>query len=339
MDVLDRLGRPIHDLRISVTDRCNFRCTSCMPKEVYGRDYAFLPRDQVLSFEEIERVARAFTSLGVRKLRITGGEPLVKRDLPVLVGMLAALRTTEGDRLDLTMTTNGAALKAMARPLKDAGLDRVTVSLDSLDDSVFGAMNGIDFPVARVLDGIDAALEAGLTPLKVNMVVRRGVNEDSVVPMVRWARELGVTLRFIEYMDVGHSNGWRLDEVVPAMELIDAITATWPAEPAEPAYRGEVAGRWRYLDGAGEFGVISSVTRPFCGDCTRARISAEGMLYTCLFAVRGHDVRGQVRGDPSDEALRAFLTSIWERRDDRYSELRSKATNDLPKIEMFAMGG
>ena len=344
MDVLDRLGRPIHDLRISVTDRCNFRCTYCMPKEVYGRDYAFLPRDQVLSFEEIERVARAFTSLGVRKLRITGGEPLVKRDLPVLVAMLAALRTTEGDRLDLTMTTNGAALKVMARPLKDAGLDRVTVSLDSLDDTVFGAMNGIDFPVARVLDGIDAALEAGLTPLKVNMVVRRGVNEDSIVPMARWARELGVTLRFIEYMDVGHSNGWRLDEVVPAGELIDAITAAWPAEPAEPAYRGEVAGRWRYLDGAGEFGVISSVTMPFCRDCTRARLSADGKLFTCLFAVDGRDVRAVLRDPASSDAdLLDFLAATWRARDDRYSELRTASTRegrrDLPKIEMFAMGG
>src|SRR5262245_16331358 len=221
MEPLDRLGRPIRDLRISVTDRCNFRCTYCMPKEVFGRDYAFLPRDQVLSFEEIERVARAFTALGVHKLRITGGEPLVRRHLPDLIAMLAALRSTDGEPLDLTLTTNGAARKTLARPLADAGLGRVTVSLDSLDDAVFGAMNGIDFPVARVLEGIDAALEAGLTPLKVNMVVRRGVNEASIVPMARWARDLGVTLRFIEYMDVGHSNGWRLDEVVPAAELIE----------------------------------------------------------------------------------------------------------------------
>ena len=242
MEPLDRLGRPLRDLRISVTDRCNFRCTYCMPKEIFGRDYAFLPRDQVLTFEEIGRAARAFVSLGVEKLRVTGGEPLVRRDLPTLIAMLAALRTPDGRELDLTLTTNGAALRALAKPLAEAGLRRVTVSLDSLDDAVFGAMNGVDFPVARVLDGIDAALEAGLRPLKVNMVVRRGINEQSVVPMARWARETGATLRFIEYMDVGHSNGWRLDEVVPAADLIDAVTSIWPAEPAEAAYRGEVAG-------------------------------------------------------------------------------------------------
>jgi cyclic pyranopterin phosphate synthase len=346
MTPLDRLGRPLHDLRISVTDRCNFRCTYCMPKEVFGRDYAFLPRDQVLSFEEIERAARAFTALGVEKLRITGGEPLVRRDLPVLIERLAALRTVDDRPLDLTLTTNGAALRALARPLAEAGLGRVTVSLDSLDDAVFGAMNGIDFPVARVLDGIDAAIEAGLTPLKVNMVVRRGVNEDSVVPMARWAREVGATLRFIEYMDVGHSNGWRLDEVVTAAELRDLVTTVWPAEPAEPGYRGEVAGRWRYLDGSGEFGIISSVTMPFCRDCTRARLSADGQLYTCLFAVSGLDVRAVLR-DPgtTDESLLVFLADAWRVRDDRYSELRSLATldragkPDLPRVEMFAMGG
>jgi GTP 3',8-cyclase len=335
----DTLGRPLRDLRISVTDRCNFRCTYCMPKEIFGRDYAFLPHDQILTFEEIERVARAFVGLGVEKLRITGGEPLVRRDLPNLIGMLAALERPGGGGLDLTLTTNGSALRALARPLADAGLQRVTVSLDSLDDAVFGAMNGIDFPVARVLDGIDAALEAGLSPVKVNMVVRRGINETSILPMAGWARDTGVTLRFIEYMDVGHSNGWRLDDVVPAAELAETVGAAWPIEPVRPAYRGEVADRWRYVDGRGELGIISSVTRPFCGDCTRARLSAEGTLYTCLFAVRGHDVRGQVRDDPSDEALSAFLTRIWEGRDDRYSELRSEATSDLPKIEMFAMGG
>jgi cyclic pyranopterin phosphate synthase len=346
MTPLDRLGRPLHDLRISVTDRCNFRCTYCMPKEVFGRDYAFLPRDQVLSFEEIERAARAFTALGVEKLRITGGEPLVRRDLPVLISRLAALRTPDGRALDLTLTTNGAALRALARPLADAGLRRVTVSLDSLDDAVFGAMNGIDFPVARVLDGVDAALEAGLTPLKINMVVRRGVNESSVVPMARWAREVGATLRFIEYMDVGHSNGWRLDEVVPAAELRDLVTAVWPAEPAEPGYRGEVAGRWRYLDGVGEFGIISSVTMPFCRDCTRARLSADGQLYTCLFAVQGLDVRAVLRDETIDDAgLVTVLADAWRVRDDRYSELRSLATAergerpDLPRVEMFAMGG
>ncbi len=343
MEPLDTLGRPLRDLRISVTDRCNFRCTYCMPKEVFGRDYEFLPKDQVLSFEEIERAARAFVALGVEKLRITGGEPLVRRDLPTLIAHLAALRTSDGRALDLTLTTNGAALASIARPLAAAGLGRVTVSLDSLDDAVFGAMNGVDFPVARVLDGVDAALAAGLAPVKVNMVVRRGVNESSVVPMARWARETGVTLRFIEYMDVGHSNGWRLDEVVPAQELIDAVGAVWPAAPADANYRGEVAGRWRYLDGRGEFGIISSVTRPFCRDCTRARLSADGQLYTCLFAVAGRDVRAVLRDGSSDEDLVAFLADTWRARDDRYSELRALATDgqrsDLPKIEMFAIGG
>ena len=335
----DTLGRAMRDLRISVTDRCNFRCTYCMPKEVFGKDYAFLPRDQVLSFEEIERTARAFVSLGVEKLRITGGEPLVRRDLPHLIEMLAAIRRPDGGEIDLTLTTNGSALRALARPLAAAGLQRVTVSLDSLDDAVFGAMNGIDFPVARVLDGIDAALEAGLQPVKVNMVVRRGVNETSIVPMARWARETGVTLRFIEYMDVGHSNGWRLDEVVPAADVIAEVSAVWPAEPVDAEYRGEVAGRWRYLDGLGEFGVISSVTQPFCRDCTRARLSADGQLYTCLFAATGRDVRAVLRDGSSEEELVAFLAATWLARDDRYSDLRSRSTADLPRIEMFAMGG
>src|SRR5215203_2299125 len=335
----DRLGRPMHDLRISVTDRCNFRCTYCMPKEIFGKDYAFLPKDLVLSFEEIERIARAFVAGGVGKLRNTGGEPLVRRELPDLIAMLAAIRQPDGAELDLTLTTNGSALRALARPLADAGLRRVTVSLDSLDDAVFGAMNGIDFPVARVLDGIDAAREAGLTPIKINMVVRRGINESSLLPMAAWARETGVILRCIEYMDVGHSNGWRLDEVVPAGEIVDAIASAWPAEPLEPSYRGEVAGRWRYTDGGGEFGVISSVTQPFCRDCTRARISAEGKLYTCLFAIDGHDLRAVMRSGASDTELTDVIESIWLRRGDRYSELRSAATSStLPKIEMFAMG-
>jgi cyclic pyranopterin phosphate synthase len=335
----DRLGRSMRDLRISVTDRCNFRCTYCMPKEIFGRDFEFLPRDQVLRFEEIERLARAFVGLGVEKLRITGGEPLVRRDLPDLIAMLAELRTTDGGPVDLTLTTNGSALRALAAPLRAAGLQRVTVSLDSLDDAVFGAMNGIDYPVAKVLDGIDAALAAGLAPVKINMVVRRGVNESSVVPMAAWARDTGVILRFIEYMDVGHTNGWKLDEVVPATELVDAISAVWPIEPAEPAYRGEVAGRYRYADGAGEIGVISSVTQPFCRDCTRARISAEGKLYTCLFAADSHDLRAILRSGASDDELTAAIEGIWLRRGDRYSELRSAATSNLPRIEMFAMGG
>ena len=335
----DALGRPLRDLRISVTDRCNFRCTYCMPKEVFGRDYAFLPRDQVLSFEEIERAARVFVELGVEKLRITGGEPLVRRDLPDLIAMLAAIRRPDGGEIDLTLTTNGSALRALARPLADAGLRRVTISLDSLDDAVFGAMNGIDFPVERVLDGIAAAQEAGLAPVKVNMVVRRGINEASVLPMATWAREAGVTLRFIEYMDVGHSNGGRLDEVVPAADLVRIVGERWPIEPAQATYRGEVADRWRYVDGRGEIGLISSVTRPFCGDCTRARLSAEGQLYTCLFAVRGHDLRAVLRSGVPDVELAAFIASIWNVRDDRYSELRSEETTELPRIEMFAMGG
>ena len=335
----DTLGRAMRDLRISVTDRCNFRCTYCMPKEIYGRDYEFLPRSQVLTFEEMTRVARVLVGLGVEKLRITGGEPLVRQNLPDFVAMLAAIRRPDGQDVDLTLTTNGSALRSLAQPLADAGLRRVTVSLDSLDDEVFGAMNGIDFPVARVLDGIAAAGEAGLAPIKVNMVVRRGINESSIVPMATWAREAGVILRFIEYMDVGHSNGWRLDEVVPAAELIETIGRVWAIEPAGSSYRGEVANRWRYVDGGGEFGAISSVTMPFCRDCTRARLSAEGRLYTCLFAVDGHDVRALLRSNASDHELEAFVAGIWMRRDDRYSEMRSAATTTLPRVEMFAMGG
>ena len=337
--VLDTLGRPLHDLRISVTDRCNFRCTYCMPKEIFGPDFAFLPRSEVLTFEEIERIARAFVDLGVEKLRITGGEPLVRRDLPVLVAKLAALRRPDGEPLDLTLTTNGSALRRLAAPLRDAGLRRLTVSLDSLDDATFAAMNGVDFPVAKVLDGIAAAQEAGLEPVKVNMVVRRGVNETSVVPMARWARDAGVVLRFIEYMDVGHTNGWRLDEVVPASEVVAAIDAKLPLEPLPPRYRGEVANRWRYRDGSGEVGVIASVSQPFCGDCTRARISAEGKLYTCLFSAAGHDLRAIVRSEASDADLRDAIAAVWRVRDDRYSDLRTEATADLPRIEMFAMGG
>jgi len=338
-EVTDTLGRAMRDLRISVTDRCNFRCTYCMPREIFGRDYAFLPHDQVLTFEEIARLAQVFVGLGVEKLRITGGEPLVRRNLPDLIAMLAAIRRPDGGPLDLTLTTNGSALRTLAGQLAEAGLRRVTVSLDSLDDEIFGRMNGIEFPVARVLDGIAAAADAGLAPIKVNMVVRRGINESSVVPMATWAREANVVLRFIEYMDVGHSNGWRLDEVVPASELIETIDAVWPVEPAAATYLGEVADRWRYRDGGGEFGVISSVTQPFCRDCTRARISAEGRLYTCLFAVEGHDARAVLRSGATDEEVAAFVHGIWIRRGDRYSELRSAATTALPKVEMFAMGG
>ncbi len=337
--VLDRLGRRVHDLRISVTDRCNFRCTYCMPREVYGRDFAFLPRDQVLTFEEITRVARLFVVEGVEKLRITGGEPLVRRDLPDLIAMLAELRRLDGGPLDLTLTTNGSALRALAGPLRAAGLGRVTVSLDSLDETTFRSMNGVDFPVAKVLDGIAAAGEAGFGPIKVNMVVRRGVNQDSIVPMARWARAEGHILRFIEYMDVGHSNGWRLDEVVPAAEIVAAIDAELGLEALPANYAGEVAGRWRYRDGDGEVGVIASVTAPFCGACTRARISAEGQLYTCLFAVKGTDLRATLRSGAADPELLATIRSVWSARADRYSELRSEATEALPRVEMFAMGG
>jgi GTP 3',8-cyclase len=345
--VADALGRPLHDLRISVTDRCNFRCTYCMPKEIFGADYAFLPRSEVLTFEEIERVARVFADLGVEKLRLTGGEPLVRRDLPVLVAKLAAIPRPEGGPLDLTLTTNGSALRPLAGPLADAGLQRVTVSLDSLDDATFAAMNGVAFPVAKVLDGIAAARDAGLGPIKINMVVRRGINESSVVPMARWARDEGLILRFIEYMDVGHTNGWRMDDVVPADELVAMVDAVLPVEEVPPRYRGEVATRYRFRDGSGEIGLIASVTRPFCGDCTRARISADGHFYTCLFTAEGHDLRSILRDaeladDPgaAQDALRAAVAAIWRVRDDRYSELRTEATSrSLPRIEMFAMGG
>ncbi|MDQ4029421.1 MAG: GTP 3',8-cyclase MoaA [Actinomycetota bacterium] len=329
---MDRLGRPLHDLRISVTDRCNFRCVYCMPKDVFGRDYRFLERRELLSFEELERLARIFVGLGVEKLRITGGEPLVRRELERLVAMLAPLG------VDLTLTTNGSLLAAKARALADAGLRRVTVSLDSLDDAVFRAMNDVEFPVERVLAGIEAAAAAGL-PVKVNMVVKRGLNDGDVVEMARYFRGSGHVLRFIEYMDVGHTNGWRLDDVVPAAEIVESVGSEFPLEPVEPAYRGEVARRYRYADGAGEIGVIASVTQPFCGDCTRARLSAEGRLYTCLFAVRGHDLRAALRGSASDEELAAAVSGIWRRRSDRYSELRSSETSDLPKVEMSYIGG
>jgi cyclic pyranopterin phosphate synthase len=335
----DRFGRALRDLRISVTDRCNFRCPYCMPAELFGRDFAFLPRDEVLSFEEITRLAGLFVELGVGKLRITGGEPLVRRDLPVLIGELASLRTPQGDPVDLTLTTNGSALRSMAGPLHDAGLQRITVSLDSLDDGVFGAMNGVDFPVARVLDGIVAARSAGLTPVKVNTVVRRGLNESSILPLARWARDEGLILRFIEYMDVGTANGWRLDDVVAADEILALIDAELPLEPVAAGYRGEVAGRYRYRDGSGEIGIIASVTRPFCGDCTRARLSAEGRLYTCLFAAHGTDLKGPLRDGESDAQVADRIRSVWTARSDRYSELRSEATARLPKVEMFALGG
>ncbi len=330
----DVFRRPLRDLRVSVTDRCNFRCVYCMPKEIFGKDYAFLPHSQVLTFEEIARLVRIFAGLGVRKVRLTGGEPLVRRDVERLVGMLSPI----GD-LDITLTTNGSLLAAKAHALAEAGLTRVTVSLDSLDDATFRRMNDVDFPVQRVLDGIAAAERAGLAPLKVNMVVRRGMNEQSVLPMARHFRGTGHVLRFIEYMDVGTSNGWRLDDVVPAREVIATIEREFPVQPVEPAYRGEVAGRYRYLDGAGEIGVISSVTQPFCVDCTRARLSADGSLYTCLFATQGHDLRTLVRNGATDDDIRAAIEAVWTARDDRYSELRSADTAGLKKIEMSFIGG
>jgi len=327
--------RPLHDLRISVTDRCNFRCVYCMPKEVFGRDFQFLPSSQLLTFEEITRLARLFVGLGVEKIRLTGGEPLLRRDLDRLVGMLAAI---DGVR-DLTLTTNGSLLAQQAKALKAAGLNRVSVSLDSLDDAVFQAMNDVQFPVARVLAGIDAAEAAGLAPIKVNMVVKRGQNEDSILGMAQHFRHTGHVLRFIEYMDVGNSNGWRMDDVVPAREIIRIVDGAWPLEPIEPGYRGEVARRYRYRDGAGEIGVIGSVTQPFCGDCSRARLSAEGQLYTCLFAGLGHDLRALLRGGQSDAEIDAFLRVVWRRRADRYSELRTAATPSRPKVEMSHIGG
>jgi cyclic pyranopterin phosphate synthase len=332
VNIDDTFGRPLRDLRISVTDRCNFRCVYCMPKEVYGREYRFLDRRELLTFEEIARVAGAFVRLGVEKLRITGGEPLVRRDLERLIGQLAELG------VDLTMTTNASLLAQKAQALADAGLRRITVSLDSLDDATFRALNDVDFGVDRVLAGIDAAAAAGL-PVKVNCVVKRGVNEQEIVPLARYFHGTGHTLRFIEYMDVGHTNGWRLDDVVPAAEVLAAIDAELPLEPVDPAYRGEVARRWRYRDGGGEVGVIASVTQPFCGDCTRARLSAEGKLFTCLFALRGHDLRALIRKGASDAELEEALRGVWNRRGDRYSELRSEATDDLEKVEMSYIGG
>ena len=330
----DTLNRPLRDLRISVTDRCNFRCIYCMPREIFGSDYQFLERSQILTFEEIARLARIFVGHGVRKIRLTGGEPLVRRDLHQLVAMLATIPD-----LDLTLTTNGSLLTRQARALKDAGLNRVSVSLDSLDDAIFKAMNDADFPVQKVLEGMDAAAAVGLTPIKVNMVVKRGLNESSILPMARFFREKGYILRFIEYMDVGHTNGWRMDDVVSAAEIIKMINAEIPLEPLNPNYPGEVAERWRYKDGSGEIGVVASVTQAFCRTCNRARLSAEGKLYTCLFAVKGHGFRDLMRGGASDDEISQAIARVWGKRGDRYSELRSENTISLPKVEMSHIGG
>jgi cyclic pyranopterin phosphate synthase len=306
-----------------------------MPAEIFGRDFAFLPRSQILTFVEIVRLARIFVRLGVEKLRITGGEPTVRRDLPDLVRQLAAVEGVH----DLTLTTNGSALRTLAVPLADAGLRRITVSLDSLDDAVFRAMNGANVPVARVLEGIAAARAAGLAPVKINMVVKRGSNDASIVPMARWARDAGLILRYIEFMDVGTANGWRMDDVVPLAEIVAQVDAAFPLEALPPNYPGEVATRFRFRDGAGEMGVIASVTAPFCGACTRARLSAEGELFTCLFAARGTDLRAPLRGGADDGELEARIRAVWGARDDRYSDLRSVGTANLPRIEMFAIGG
>ena len=335
----DRLGRPLRDLRISVTDRCNFRCTYCMPREVFGEDYRFLPHEQLLTFEEIARLAKIFADRGIEKIRLTGGEPLLRRNIERLIEMLAALTLPNGESIELTLTTNGSLLARKARALKDAGLRRVTVSLDALDDPTFMAMNDADFPVANVLEGIDAAAAAGLAPVKINMVVKRGVNEHSILPMARYFRRGGQVLRFIEFMDVGATNGWRMDDVIPSGEIIRMIGAQMPLDPVDPNYPGEVAQRWRYRDGSGEIGVISSVTRAFCRSCTRARISTEGMLYTCLFATSGYDFRALLREGKSDAEIRAAIAAVWSARDDRYSEIRTAETAQQRKIEMSYIGG
>jgi cyclic pyranopterin phosphate synthase len=337
--LIDQFGRPLQDLRISITDRCNFRCSYCMPRETFGPDFAFLPRSAILTFEEISRLARIFASFGVRKIRLTGGEPLLRSDLPVLI---TELRTIPD--LEIAMTTNGALLATHAEALAAAGLDRITVSLDSLDDATFRAMNDANFPVAKVLHGIEAALAAGLGPIKINAVVRTGINDDGILALARKFRDTPHTMRFIEYMDVGTSNGWKLDEVASGQTILDQLMSALPLEPVEPAYRGEVAKRWRYASSngkrpSGEIGIITSVTQPFCDDCTRARLSAEGKLYTCLFANTGIDLRAPLRDGASDEAIAALIRSAWQARDDRYSQLRSDATVALPKIEMSYIGG
>ena len=332
-EVLDTLRRPLRDLRISVTDRCNFRCVYCMPKEVFGPDHPFLARGELLSFEEITRIARVARDLGVTKIRLTGGEPLLRKNLEKLVEMLAKLD------LDLTLTTNASILEKKARALRDAGLRRLTVSLDALDDATFKAMNDVDFPVSDVLRGIDAAAAVGLAPIKINMVVKRGVNDQSVAAMARHFRGSGHILRFIEYMDVGHTNGWRMDDVVTAREIIDMINAEAPLVPADPHYRGEVAKRWRYADGSGEIGVIASVTQAFCRDCTRARLSTEGRLFTCLFATEGHDFKSLLRGGADDDTIAQQINRVWSARSDRYSEIRTNATSSLKKVEMSYIGG
>ena len=338
--ITDQFGRPLRDLRISVTDRCNFRCPYCMPAEIFGEAYQFLPKDEILTFEEIARLSRMFVELGVNKLRITGGEPLLRADLPSLIGQLAGIPGTD----DITLTTNGYLLGQQAQPLAEAGLRRITVSLDSLDDGVFKQMNGRGFGTRRVLDGIKRAAEAGLAPIKINAVVQKGVNAHTIVDLARYFKGTGHIVRFIEYMDVGNRNGWRLDEVVSAAEIVGLIDAEMPLEPAAANYVGEVANRWRYRDGDGEIGVIASVTQPFCGDCTRARIATDGRLYTCLFATDGVDLRAPLRDGASDDALREIIAGVWRVRRDRYSAERTQSAAEEAgaagrKVEMYQIGG
>jgi cyclic pyranopterin phosphate synthase len=337
----DTLNRPLRDLRISVTDLCNFRCPYCMPKEIFGTEHRFLPKSELLTFEEITRLAAIFMEFGVRKIRLTGGEPLIRHQVEVLVRMLKELSSDDAQSpgFEIAMTTNGSLLPQKAALLKEAGLDRLTISLDSLDDTTFRQMNDVNFPLEKVLQGVAAAEEAGFKPLKFNTVVKRGFNDHQILDLARHFRGSGHILRFIEYMDVGNTNGWRLDDVVPAKEIVEIIHAEFPLEPVDPNYVGEVARRWRYQDGGGEIGVIASVTHPFCGDCSRARLSATGQLYTCLFAATGHDLRKMLRGDATDNQIRAQLQSIWQFRSDRYSEIRSANTTDRPKIEMSYIGG
>lgn len=341
----DTLGRPLRDLRISVTDRCNFRCNYCMPSEIFDKDYAFLPQTSLLSFEEITRLATIFVAHGVEKIRLTGGEPLLRKNLEVLIGMLARLQTPQGKPLDITLTTNGSLLARKAQALKDAGLRRVTVSLDALDDTIFRGMNDVDFPVADVLKGIEVAQKVGLAPLKINMVVKRGTNDSQILPLARHFRHTGAVLRFIEYMDVGATNGWRMDEVLPSAQVIDHLQTEFPLTAIDPNYAGETAERWRYLDGGGEIGVISSVTQAFCGECNRARLSTEGKLFLCLFAHQGHDLRALLRGNYADDQIAAAVGPIWQARSDRYSELRAALPPDASppgsakRVEMSYIGG
>ena len=342
----DQLHRPLHDLRISVTDRCNFRCSYCMPKAVFNKDYPYLPHSALLSFEEITQLANLFVAQGVRKIRLTGGEPLLRKNIEVLIAQLAALRTPDGQPLDLTLTTNGALLARKAQALKDAGLQRLTVSLDGLDDTVFRAMNDVDFPVRDVLDGLEAAYKVGLGAtggLKVNMVVQRGTNDHEIVPMARHFKGTGIALRFIEYMDVGATNGWRMDQVVPSTEVLQTLRSHWEIRPLAPTAPGETAQRWAYADGGGEVGVISSVTQAFCADCSRARLSTDGKLFLCLFATQGHDLRDLLRGDATDDQLSAAIQHIWQGRSDQYSALRAALPADTGtgarRVEMSYIGG